>query len=162
MMSCSRACVLSSPRALVLSCSHAFMLSGSPAVMPSCYRATKLSYRKESGNALLFVLWFLVSSSLIPSPAFSSSQAKEYAPSVTRFPFLLVQVLKIVLPPRRNAHVVKVKVLLSRGRPQELPKSSQDPSKSPQRGPKSCQRGSKRTPKTLQKHQKRSHSLIVS
>ena len=92
MMSCSRACVLSSPRALVLSCSHAFMLSGSPAVMPSCYRATKRSYRKESGNALLLFLWLLVSSSLTPSPALSSSQAKEYAPSVTRFPFLLVQV----------------------------------------------------------------------
>ena len=92
MMSCSRACVLSSPRALALSCSHALMLSGSPAVMPSCSRASKLSYRKESGNALLFFLWLLVSSSLTPSPALSLSQAKEYAPSVTRFPFLLVQV----------------------------------------------------------------------
>ena len=100
-MSCSRACVLSSPRALALSCSHALMLSGSPAVMPSCSRASKLSYRKESGNALLFFHWLLVSSSLTPSPALSLSQAKEYAPSVTRFPFLLVQVSKIVLPSRR-------------------------------------------------------------
>ena len=81
-MSCSRACVLSSPRALALSCSHALMLSGSPAVMPSCSRASKLSYRKESGNALLFFLRLLVSSSLTPSPALSLSQAKEYAPSV--------------------------------------------------------------------------------
>ena len=96
MMSCSRACVLSSPRALALSCSHALMLSGSPAVMPSCSRASKLSYRKESGNALLFFLWLLVSSSLTPSPAPSLSQAKAYAPSVTRFPFLLVQVSRYI------------------------------------------------------------------
>ena len=162
MMSCSRACVLSSPRALALSCSHALMLSGSPAVMPSCSRASKLSYRKESGNALLFFLWLLFSSSLTPSPALSLSQAKEYAPSVTRFPFLLVQVSKIVLPSRREAYFQDVKGLLRRGRPQELPKSSHDPSKNPSRGPKSCQRGSKRTPKTLQEHQKRLHSLKVS
>ena len=161
MMSCSRACVLSSPRALALSCSHALMLSGSPAVMPSCSRASKLSYRKESGNALLFFLWLLVSSSLTPSPALSLSQAKEYAPSVTRFPFLLVQVFKIVLPPRRNAHFQEVKGFLHRRLPQELPKSSQDTSKSSPRRPKSCQRGSKRILKTLQEHQKRSHSLIA-
>ena len=75
-MSCSRACVLSSPRALVLSCSHAFMLSGSPAVMPSCYRATKLSYRKESGNALLFcsLASRLVFSDSLPSSLFIPSE----------------------------------------------------------------------------------------
>ena len=61
-----------------------------------------------------------------------------------------------------GAKFTKVKGLLGRGRLQELPKSSQDPSKHPQRGPKSCQRGSKRTPNTLQEHQKRSHSFIVS
>ena len=99
--------MLSRLRALEPSCSRTLMLSGSPAVMPSCYRATKLSYRKESGNALLFFLWLLVSSSLTPSPALSSSQAKEYAPSVTRFPFLLVQVSKIVFPSRRGAHFWK-------------------------------------------------------
>ena len=109
-MLCSRACVLLSPRNLVLSCSHGIMLSCSAAAMPSCSRASKLSYRKESGNALLFFLWLLVSSSLTPSPALSLSQAKEYAPSVTRFPFLLVQVSKIVLPSRPNAHFRKKKV----------------------------------------------------
>ena len=106
MMSCSRACVLSSPRALALSCSHALMLSGSPAVMPSCSRASKLSYRKESGNALLFFLWLLVSSSLTPSPALSLSQAKEHAPSVTRFPFLLVQVFAQALIHRKYRWIV--------------------------------------------------------
>ena len=136
MMSCSRACVLSSPRALALSCSHALMLSGSPAVMPSCSRASKLSYRKESGNALLFFLWLLVSSSLTPSPALSLSQAKEYAPSVTRFPFLLVQVSKIVLPPRRNLHFSKIKGFYSKDVP-----------KSPRRAPKTLPRAPQEAPR---------------
>ena len=77
MMLCSRACVLLSPRALVLSCSHEFMLSGSPAVMPSCYRASKLSYRKESGNALLFCYLAsrLVFSDSLPSSLFIPSES---------------------------------------------------------------------------------------
>ena len=77
MMLCSRACVLLSPRALVLSCSHEFMLSGSPTVMPSCYRASKLSYRKESGNALLFCYLAsrLVFSDSLPSSLFIPSES---------------------------------------------------------------------------------------
>ena len=76
MMSCSRACVLSSPRALALSCSHALMLSGSPTVMPSCSRASKPSYRKESGNALLFcsLASRLVFSDSLPSSLFIPSE----------------------------------------------------------------------------------------
>ena len=93
-MLCSPVCVLLSPRDLVPSCFHEFMLLGSPTVMPSCYRASKLWYRKESGSALLFCY---LASRLTLSPALSSSQANAYAPSVTRVPFLLVQVSKIVL-----------------------------------------------------------------
>ena len=80
MMLCSRACVLLSPRNLVLSCFHGMMLSCVAAVMPSCYRASKLSYRKESGNALLFCYLasrlvfsdFLPSSLVIPSESIRS------------------------------------------------------------------------------------------
>ena len=77
MMSRSRACVLLSPRALVLSCSHDFMLWGSPTVMPSCYRASKLSCRKESGNALLFCYLAsrLVFSDSLPSSLFIPSES---------------------------------------------------------------------------------------
>jgi len=46
MLSCSSACVLLSPRALVLSCPHGFMLSCSAVVMPSRYRAPARSYRE--------------------------------------------------------------------------------------------------------------------
>ena len=76
-MLCSRACVLLSPRDLVPSCSHEFMLSGSPTVMPSCYRASKLSYRKDSGNALLFFLWLscLVCSDSLPGSLFTPSES---------------------------------------------------------------------------------------
>ena len=72
MMSCFRACVRLSPRALVLSCSHAFMLSGSSALMPSCYRSPTLSYRRGSGHALVFLLDFaylLVCSDSLPAPS---------------------------------------------------------------------------------------------
>ena len=77
MMLCSRACVLLSPRDLVPSCFHEFMLSGSPTVMPSCYRASKLSYRKESGNALLFCYLAsrLVFSDSLPSSLFIPSES---------------------------------------------------------------------------------------
>ena len=102
MMVCSRDCVLSSPRALVLSCSHEFMVSGSAAVMPSCYRASKLSYRKEPGNALLFFHWLLVSSALTPSPALYSPQAKAYPPSVIILSYshtvILLYSLALILP----------------------------------------------------------------
>ena len=159
MMSCSRACVLSSPRALALSCFLALMLSGSPAVMPSCSRASKLSYRKESGNALLFFLWLLVSSSLTPSPALSLSQAKEYAPSVTRFPFLLVQVFKIVLPPRRNLHFSKIKGFHSK----DVPKSPRRAPKTLPRAPQEAPRAVKEAPRGPQRRSKSTkRGLIVS
>ena len=76
-MLCSRAFVLLSPRDLVPSCSHEFMLSGAPTVMPSCYRASKFSYRKESGNALLFCYLAsrLVFSDSLPSSLFIPSES---------------------------------------------------------------------------------------
>ena len=76
-MLCSRACVLLSPRDLVPSCSHELMLSGSPIVMPSCYRASKFSYRKEPGNALLFCYLAsrLVFSDSLPSSLFIPSES---------------------------------------------------------------------------------------
>ena len=72
----SRACVLLSPRDLVPSCSHEFMLSGYPIVMPSCSRASKFSYRKESGNALSFcsLVSRLVFSDSLPSSLFIPSE----------------------------------------------------------------------------------------
>ena len=77
MVLCSRACVLLSPRDLVPSCSHEFMLSGSPIVMPSCDRASKFSYRKEPGNALLFCYLAsrLVFSDSLPSSLFIPSES---------------------------------------------------------------------------------------
>ena len=77
MMLCSRACVLLSPRHLVPSCSHEFMRSGPQIVMPSCYRASKFSYRKESGNALLFCYLAsrLVFSDSLPSSLFIPSES---------------------------------------------------------------------------------------
>ena len=97
-LACSWAAVLSHNHRLMNSCSRA------PALMPSCYLSPTLSYRRGSGHAVLFFLISLIFSSalalsLLPLP----SHAKAYAPSVTRFPFLLVQVSKIVLPSRRNA-----------------------------------------------------------
>ena len=93
----------------------------------------------------------------------------------TRFPFLARTGFQNRAPTEAKPSFFESKGFLRRGRPQELPKSSQDPSKSPPRGPKSCQRGSKdaprapkedsrtlkKTPKTLQEHQK-SYRLIVS
>ena len=79
--------MLSSPRALALSCSHALMLSGSPAVMPSCSRASKLSYRKESGNALLFIIWLLV------LPVLARTGSGDRAPVAAGRPFLEIKVL---------------------------------------------------------------------
>ena len=146
----------------MLSYSHALMNSCSRALQPSCPLAIVPPSSRIGKNQVTrcyFVIWLLVSSSLILSPALSSSQAKAYAPSVTRFPFLLVQVLKIVFPPR--SFLGREGFPAPKTRPQELPKCSQDTSKSSPRRPKSCQRGSKRTPKTFQEHQKRSHSLIA-
>ena len=149
-MLCSRACVLLSPRDLVPSCSRALHSSCPLAIVPPSCRIGK-----NQVTRCYFVIWLLASSSLILSPALSPSQAKAHAPSVTRFPFLLVQVFKIMLPPKQNLHFLKIKVLLSRDskrplqepqeRPQELQKrpqeSPQDPSKSPQRRSKSSKRG---------------------
>ena len=97
----------------------------------------------------------------------------------TRFPFLARTGFQNHDPAEAKPSFFENKGFLSRGRPQELPKSSQDPSKSPPRGPKRVpkthprapkdaprapkedSRILKRTPKTLQEHQK-SYRLIVS
>ena len=75
--------------------------------------------------------------------------------------------LKTSFPPRREHdfqnHVPAYAKLLcfekqkflSRGRPQELPKSSQDPSKSPPRGPKRVPKSHPRAPKRVPKSSKR-------
>ena len=55
MLSCSPACVLLSPRALVLSCSHGLVLSCSGVAMPSRYCAPARSYRKS-----LITLCFII------------------------------------------------------------------------------------------------------
>ncbi len=142
----------------MLSYSHAlmneFMLSGSPAVMPSCYRASKLSYRKESGNALLFCYLAsrLVFSDSLPSSLFIPSESIRSLSN--SLPVLARTGFENRAPVQAKRSFLKIKVLLSRGRPQELPKSSQDPSKSGQRGSKSSQRGSKRAPNRFQEHQK--------
>ena len=101
--SCSHTLILSCTHRLILSCSHGFMLSCSPIVMPSRYRPPRALVKEQLGNASFFPFHvFLVSSALSPSQLSFQSHAKAYAPSVTRFPFLLVQVLKIVLPSRRE------------------------------------------------------------
>ena len=100
----------------------------------------------------------------------------------TRFPFLARTGFQNRAPAEAGSSFSENKRLLSRGRPQELPKSYQDASKSPQRRSKSSKRGLsysqedpkdaprarkedsrilKWTPKTLQEHQK-SYRLIVS
>ena len=153
----------------MLSYSHAFMRSCSRALQPSCPLAIappSSGIGKNQVARCYVVIWLLVSSSLTLSPALSSSQAKAYAPSVIRFPFLLVQVSSIAHfrgdvsragPNSRKQGVSWAEDVSksSRRAPKTLPST-------PQRGPKSCQRGSKRTPKALQEHQKRSHSIIIS
>ena len=138
------------------------MLSGSPTVMPSCYRDSRLSSRKESGNALLFCYLAsrLVFPDSLPSSLFIPSESIRSLSN--SLPVLARTGFENHVPVEAGSLFLENKGFLSRGRPQELPKSSEDPSKNPPRGPKSCQRRSKRTPKTLQEHQKRSHSLIVS
>ena len=161
MLSCSPACVLLSPRALVLSCSHGLVLSYSGVAMPSRYCAPARSYRKS-----LITLRFIIPmvSCLICSESVAAlfSILRESIRSLSNsLPVLARTGFENRAPVEAGSSFLENKGFLSRGRPQELPKSSQDPSKSPPRGPKSCQRGSKRTPKTLQEHQKRSHSLIA-
>ena len=97
----------------------------------------------------------------------------------TRFPFLARTGFENRASVEAGSSFFENKGFLSGGRPQELPKSSQDPSKSPPGGPKRVpkthprapkdapkapkedSRTLKKTPKTLQEHQK-SYRLIVS
>ena len=150
--------MLLSPRLLVLSCSYEFMLSCFPVGMPSCYRAPKLSYRNESGNALMLLLSLLLVLLALRLPfsplALSSSHAKAYAPTVTRFPFLDSTGFQNRAPVEAKRSFLKIKVLLSRGRLREPSERLQELSKRLQRGSKSSQRGSKRAPKTFQEHHK--------
>ena len=142
MLLCSLWPIRSRYPAGMASCSYALMLSH-----PRCHYALALS----CSHGLM--------------PACSQSPPVTYvqrdAPSLSRFPFLDSTGFENRAPVEAGSSFLENKGFLSRGRPQELPKSSQDPSKSPPRGPKSCQRGSKRTPQTLQDHQKKSHSLIA-
>ena len=125
--------MISYPHALMNSCSRAFQSSCPLAIVPPSSRIGK-----NQVTRCYFVIWLLVSSSLTLSPALSSSQAKAYAPSVTRFPFLLVQVFKIVLPPRRNLHFSKIKGFHSKGVP-----------KSPRRAPKTLPRAPQESPRAV-------------
>ena len=85
-LACSWAAVLTHYHVLMNSCSRA------PALMPSCYRSPTLSYRRGLGHALLFCLISLIFlSALTLSPLTLPSHAKAHAPSVARFPLLLVQ-----------------------------------------------------------------------
>ena len=129
MMLCSRACVLLSPRDLVPSCSHEFMLSGSPIVMPSCYRASKFSYRKESGKSLLFCYLAsrLVFSDSLPSSVFIPSESIRSLSN--SLPVLARTGFENRAPVEAKRSFLKIKVLLSRGRLQEPPKLLQELSK---------------------------------
>ena len=99
----------------------------------------------------------LVFSDSLPS-SLSSSQAKAYAPSVTRFPFLLVQVSKIVLPPRRNLHFSKIKGFHSK----DVPKSPRRAPKTRPRAPQEAPRAVKEAPRGPQRRSKSTKSLLDS
>ena len=93
----------------MLSHSHTLMHSCSRTLQPSCRLAIVPPSSRIGKNQVTrcyFVLWLLVSSSLTLFPALSSSQAKAYAPSVTRFPFLLVQVFAQALIHRKYRWIV--------------------------------------------------------
>ena len=152
MMLCFRACVLLSTRDLVPSCSHVLMLSGSRIVMPSCYRASKFSYRTESGNALLFCCLAsrLVFSDSVPSSLFIPSESIRSLSN--SLPVLARTGFRNRAPVEAKRSFLKIKVLLSRGRLREPSERLQELSKRLQRGSKSSQRGSKRAPKTFQEH----------
>ena len=125
-MLCSRACVLLSPRDLVPSCSHEFMLSGSPIVMPSCYRASKFSYRKESGNALLFCYLAsrLVFSDSLPSSLFIPSESIRSLSN--SLPVLARTGFENRAPVEAKRSFFEIEVPLSRGCLQEPPKMLQE------------------------------------
>ena len=93
--------MISYPHALMNSCSRALQPSCPLAIVPPSSRIGK-----NQVTRCYFVIWLLVSSSLTLSPALSSSQAKAYAPSVTRFPFLLVQVFAEALIHRKYRWIV--------------------------------------------------------
>ena len=136
MMLCSRACVLLSPRDLVPSCSHEFMLSGSPIVMPSCYRASKFSYRKESGNALLFCYLAsrLVFSDSLPSSLFIPSESIRSLSN--SLPVLARTGFQNRAPAEAGSSFLRCKgspaPRTSPRAPEELPRPFQEPPKRPQ------------------------------
>ena len=143
--------MISYPHALMNSCSRALQSSCPLAIVPPSSRIGK-----NQVTRCYFVIWLLVSSSLTLSPALSSSQAKAYAPSVTRFPFLLVQVSKIVLPLRRNLHFSKIKGFHSRDipksprrAPKTLPRAPQEAPRAVEEAPRGSQRRSKSTKRGL-------------
>ena len=156
--------MLSCLRALEPSCSHVLMDSCSRTLELRCPLAIvpPRAHRKS-----LITLRFIVPmvSCLICSESVAAlfSIPRESIRSLSNsLPVLARTGFENRAPVEAGSAFLGNKGFLNRERSQELPKSSQDPSKSPPRGPKSCQRGSKGTPKTFQEHQKRYHSLIVS
>ena len=150
-MLCSRACVLLSPRDLVPSCSHEFMLSGSPIVMPSCYRASKFSYRKESGNALLFCYLAsrLVFSDSLPSSLFIPSESIRSLSN--SLPVLARTGFENRAPTEAGSSFLRCKgspaPRTSPRAPEELPRPFQEPPKRPQELSKKLQEDPKDVPR---------------
>ena len=96
---------------------------------------------------------FIVSSALSPSQLSFQSHAKAYAPSVTRFPFLLVQVSEIVLPSRRNARFENKGSPKPRTSPRalrEVPRALKEAPKRLQELTKRLQESSKNVPRAPQ------------
>ena len=93
MLSFDRACVLLGRRSHTLTCSHEFMLSSSS---PHALLLLFPHALVQEGVGSCFGFFCLISLIFLSALAFSPlplpSNAKAYAPSVTRFPFLLVQV----------------------------------------------------------------------
>ena len=140
--------MISYPHALMNSCSRALQSSCPLAIVPPSSRIGK-----NQVTRCYFVIWFLVSSSLILSPALSPSQAEAHAPSVTRFPFLLV------LPPRRNLHFLKIKGFYA----EDVPKSPRRAPKTFPRAPQEAPRAVKEAPRGPQRRSKSTkRGLIVS
>ena len=73
---------------------------------------------------------------------------------------LLGQVFKIVLPPRREAYFLKIKVLLSRDSRRPLQEPPEETPGAPKEAPRESPRPIQEPPKTLQELQKR--TLVLS
>ena len=100
----SHAIRLSSYRALTFSCCHAVVLSSSHTIMLAWHHAAMLSCAHNRG--VIMLLHFLAPTPACPhAPThLQSLTCRETLPHCLASRSLIVQVLKNMFPPRRNAH----------------------------------------------------------